>query len=78
MQTLEQPTTTPSILPPTKRELRQLVAAGENRGWKRSLSDVISELSRPLPLDYLSLKTLKGEKIIYVDVHTCAWILDLL
>jgi hypothetical protein len=77
MQLTEKPpTTTPSILPSTRRELRQLVAAGENRGWKRSLSVVTSELSRPLPDDYLSCKTLKGEKIIYVDVHTCAWILD--
>jgi hypothetical protein len=70
------PVILPSVLPPTKKELRQAIANGANLGWKRSLSTVISELSRPLPDDYLSAKTLKGEKIIYVDVHTLSWILD--
>lgn len=74
MQTLIQTAVSP--LPPTKKELRQLVASGSNLGWKRSLVDITSELSRPLPNEYLSVKTLKGEKIIYIDVHTCVWILD--
>jgi hypothetical protein len=68
--------TFPTVLPPTTKELRQLVAAGENRGWQRSLSEIVSELSRPLPIDYLSVKSLKGEKIIYLDLHTSVWILD--
>lgn len=70
------PTILPSVLPATKKELRQAIANGANLGWKRSLLVIISELSRPLPDDYLSCKSLKGEKIIYVDVHTLTWILD--
>ena len=64
------------ILPPTRKQLRQLVAMGKHLGWKRSLTEVIADLSKPLPHEYLSIKILKGEKIIFFTWHTCNLILD--
>jgi hypothetical protein len=43
------------ILPPTRKQLRQLVAIGKHLGWKRSLTEVIADLSKPLPHEYLSI-----------------------
>lgn len=65
-----------SVLPPTKRELRQMIAKGENLGWKRPFTQILANLHGQLPYDYLSVKELKGNKIIYLQWHTCNMILD--
>ncbi|PSB40577.1 hypothetical protein C7B80_33070 [Cyanosarcina cf. burmensis CCALA 770] len=42
------------VLPANRSELRRLLVQGQNRGWKRSLSEIIADLSRPLPDDFVS------------------------
>lgn len=64
------------ILPPTKRELRHALAQGENLGWKRPFALVLADLHKPVPEDYLASRTLKGERIIYLEWHTINMILD--
>ncbi len=65
-----------SCLPPTRRELRHALAKGQNQGWKRPFSEVLADLHKPVPDDYLSWKSLKGERIIYLEWHICNQILD--
>jgi hypothetical protein len=63
------------ILPPTRSDLRRLLSHGVNLG-KRLFIDTIADLHKPLPDEYISSKSLKGEKILYLDWHTANMILD--
>ena len=63
------------ILPPTRSDLRRLLSHGVNLG-KRLFIDTIADLHKPLPDEYNSSKSLKGEKILYLDWHTANMILD--
>lgn len=47
---LATPPPRPSIvLPPTRGDLRRLIASGQNLGWRRPLSETEADLFKPLP-----------------------------
>ena len=64
-----------SPLPATKKELRQLISQGKNLGYNRPLENIISDLSWPLPENYLDWKT-KPALIPYISHDVLCWILN--
>lgn len=64
-----------SPLPPTKKELRQLISQGKNLGYNRPLENIISDLSWPLPDNYLDWKT-KPALIPYLSHDVLCWVLN--
>lgn len=79
--TIDKPKPPEPILPETRSELRRLLTAGINLGWKRSLSVVIADLSKPLPDEFINWKDSwskgkKGNPIPYIKWSDANLILD--
>ncbi len=75
---VEKPTT---VLPATRTELRRLIAHGTNLGWKRSLTEVIADLSKPIPYELISWKPIfkKGKRdgeVPFISWTDCVLILE--
>jgi hypothetical protein len=71
------------VLPASKSELRRLIANGLNKGWKRPLTEIIADLSKPLPSGLISWKPTfsKGqrkESVPYLSHSEVSQILDYL
>jgi hypothetical protein len=64
-----------TVLPATRSDLRKMLCHGVNLG-KRLFVDTIADLHKPIPDEYICSKSLKGEKIIFLDWHTTNMILD--
>lgn len=64
-----------SPLPPTRSELRRLVASGQNLGVNRPLEAIVADLSWPVPSEYLDWKE-KPDLIPYLGHDTIAWVLQ--
>ncbi len=75
---VEKPTT---VLPATRTELRRLIAHGTNLGWKRALTEVIADLSKPIPYELISWKPIfkKGKRdgeVPFISWTDCVLILE--
>jgi len=64
------------ILPPNRSELRRLLVSGQHRGWRRPLVEITSDLSRPLPDDFISWFQKKSNWIPYLSWTDANLILD--
>ncbi len=64
-----------SPLPPTRSELRRLVASGQNLGANRPLEQIVADLSWPVPAEYLDWKE-KPALIPYIGHDTITWVLN--
>ena len=61
-----------SPLPQTRSELKRLVASGQNRGLNRPLEDIVSDLSWPVPFEYISWKE-RPSLIPYTSHDVITW-----
>lgn len=64
------------ILPASRSELRRLLVQGQNRGWKRPLSEIQADLIRPLPDEFISWFQKRSVWIPYLKWHDANLILD--
>lgn len=76
LQVVSQPSKVKPILPPNRSELRRLLVQGQNRGWKRPLNEIQSDLTRPLPDDFISWFQKKSTWIQYLSWTDANMILD--
>lgn len=72
----QQPIKILPILPSSRQELRKLLAQGINRGWKRPLAEIQSDLIRPLPDEFISWFLKKNVWIPYLSWTDANLILD--
>lgn len=77
-----QPTRVRSVLPETRSELRRLITSGQTLGEKRSFVDVLADLSKPVPWNFISWLEKEDKKrgtkscIPYLHWYDCNLILD--
>lgn len=76
LQVVPQTSKVEPVLPANRSELRRLLVAGKNRGWKRPLSEIQSDLIRPLPDEFISWFQKRSVWIPYLKWHDTNSILD--
>lgn len=76
LQVISQPSKVDPILPVNRSELWRLLVQGQNRGWKRPLNEIQSDLIRPLPDDLISWFQKKSNWIPYLSWTDANMILD--